>query len=890
MNSRLEYNIDALEFSNGRWRLWGWVFAPDAEIRNIELRVMFGSVLFVRPLTVGGHRPDVAGSFAESRNAMYSGFFGFGTAPAGGQAPSTVELAINFKNALEIVIDVSRFAKLNQSSMSRLLEKAKVAGRLARSGQYHTLVHKLTAAWNDHRRRIPPASRDDALHVAMAEPGLVLLFDHSMGGGANAFSSGLERGLLEAGKTVARVRYSINDLMFHLEVFRNKGLVAARSLRSTDDLAALLQIAQLEEVHVNSTVSFPSNADVVSMLLSALQLSKQSIFYFHDFYSVCPSFNLLDQDRKFCGVPGPSHCNAVCIPNNRDPFMLSQAPQKIEEWRSQWKPLFESVGSIRFFSQSSLQLFRKAFPDIANDKCYVEPHAAPDSRLFDKSSFAPSPSLGIAVVGTINYAKGADVVAELCRYIARERLDMSLVIIGTIDRELDYPFVTITGPYVPSALPRLMQRHGVAVALFASVWPETYSFVVAELQAMGVPIVAFDLGAPAERLQGEASAKLLPLGAGPADLVAALQAAAVVERPQTIPAAVKQRNRVCAFTSAATNYLPKAMLLGQSLKTHHPEIDVYYGLSDRRSPDVDYRRGVFDDVISAEDLNIQAFSSWSFRHTLVELSTAIKPFVAAELFRRGYEEVYYFDPDIVLFSRLDDLMAHTAAHSVTLTPHQTAPDSDFQAIIDNEIASLKHGVYNLGYVGIRNTDAGRRFTDWWAKRVYRWCRDDIPNGLFTDQRWIDLAPALFPDVFVMRESRFNVSTWNLTQRHFAGSISDGYIVDGQPLGFYHFTGFDKGAHRVMAEKNSRANPAVMGLVDWYQEKIKFAPDDPASGIGWAYGRYANTAPIPLSHRIIYRDREDLQLAFPDPFETPDEGGFLRWVRSQGRIEYPDLDL
>jgi glycosyltransferase involved in cell wall biosynthesis len=44
--------------------------------------------------------------------------------------------------------------------------------------------------------------------------------------------------------------------------------------------------------------------------------------------------------------------------------------------------------------------------------------------------------------------------------------------------------------------------------LFPSIWPETFSYVVAEMIALGLPIVAFDLGAPAERLRTYPNARL----------------------------------------------------------------------------------------------------------------------------------------------------------------------------------------------------------------------------------------------------------------------------------------------------------------------------------------------------------------------------------------------
>ena len=59
------------------------------------------------------------------------------------------------------------------------------------------------------------------------------------------------------------------------------------------------------------------------------------------------------------------------------------------------------------------------------------------------------------------------------------------------------------------------------------------------------------------------------------------------------------------------------------------------------------------------------------------------------LARDDCEAVLYFDPDIVLFSRLDDLVERLRSANLVLTPHQTKPETTVQRIIDNEIGSLK---------------------------------------------------------------------------------------------------------------------------------------------------------------------------------------------------------
>jgi hypothetical protein len=238
-----------------------------------------------------------------------------------------------------------------------------------------------------------------------------------------------------------------------------------------------------------------------------------------------------------------------------------------------------------------------------------------------------------------------------------------------------------------------------------------------------------------------------------------------------------------------------------------------------------------------------------------------------------------------VFSRLDDIINALDESNLALTPHQTEPEDSISAVIDNEICSLKHGVFNIGFLGVAATDEGFRFANWWAQRLYHFCRADICNGLFTDQKWIDLVPAFFEGIAVMRSGRLNLATWNLTTRELTGDLESGFQVDGEPLGFYHFTGFDSGAHRIMAAKNADGNPSVQALIGWYEQEIRDLGKDPLAQIPWAFNTFSNGDKIIRSQRLVYRERVDLQAAFPDPFDAE---GYLAWWNKQGRSEYPGL--
>lgn len=346
--------------------------------------------------------------------------------------------------------------------------------------------------------------------------------------------------------------------------------------------------------------------------------------------------------------------------------------------------------------------------------------------------------------------------------------------------------------------------------------------------------------------------------------------------------------KIHVYTSAACNYIPKVRVLVESIKKWHPDWIIHLALSDEIPSDIDLSSEPFDIIHPAAELNIPDFNGWSFCHSIVELSTAIKPFLLKKLLDRDdCEAVIYLDPDTVVFSPLEEVIEAVKHSNIALTPHQINPEKSLPAIMDNEIASLKHGIYNLGFVAVSNTDIGKAFAQFWAERIYYFCRDEIHNGLFTDQRWIDLAPAFFEGVCVLRSSRLNVAPWNLTTREATGTAPYDVHIDGAPLGFYHFTGFDSGAHKTMANKNATGNSTISDLIGWYLDTTLELGKDPLSSVPWKYGTYSDGTKIGKADRFIYRERIDLQKAFPNPFDCS-SGGYKAWLLSQGKIEYPKL--
>lgn len=332
------------------------------------------------------------------------------------------------------------------------------------------------------------------------------------------------------------------------------------------------------------------------------------------------------------------------------------------------------------------------------------------------------------------------------------------------------------------------------------------------------------------------------------------------------------------FTSANLAYLDRALVLLDSLRKHEPTLGVALVLVDEMPSDPISRQLLerFDDVILARDLGIPEFERWVYGHAVVEACTAVKGAALQVLLDRGHPYVIYLDPDIACFAPLDVVRAEMERGSILLTPHQVDPEPEDWAVRDNEVTSLRTGTFNFGFVGVRNDASGRAFATWWASRLMRYCVDDVSEGLFTDQRWGDLVPAMFDQTVVVRDRGSNVASWNLLRRPVTFSQSGVILAAGEVLSFFHFSKA-KGIGEAMTLKHSRGSLPVAALWRWYLEQLReYTRILPRQQ--WSYASYDDGTQIEGWHRRLYRDRKDLQASYPDPFATYGGPSLLGWLR------------
>ncbi|OFA16194.1 hypothetical protein A4U49_08680 [Acidithiobacillus ferrivorans] len=372
----------------------------------------------------------------------------------------------------------------------------------ARYPEYPTLVDAFIAA--DTAR---PLRDTLALLLACTQAGqaAILIIDHRRGGGANHYRE----------RQVERWRAAGHPVLVYVEDY----LTATRTLETQfgdhrwsfqlEDIHTLLTLAselRFGEIWYNSAV-FAQDPLVFLEVLAELQTRQQArlVITMHDFYPLCPSYTLVNAEDHYCELPDLATC-ARCLPDNRHVF--TNAPREMVAWRKSWGRLLDLADTVLCFSASSADLVQRAYPNLAA-RIDVQPHSLEHLPRILPAWSANEP-LHIGVIGAISFQKGAAVVQSFADLLVREAPSVRMTVVGTVDPAYPMPTaVRITERYRPEALPAILEDAGINLVWFPSIWPETFSYVTAEVIALGLPIACFDLGAPAERVRDYALGHIL---------------------------------------------------------------------------------------------------------------------------------------------------------------------------------------------------------------------------------------------------------------------------------------------------------------------------------------------------------------------------------------------
>lgn len=247
------------------------------------------------------------------------------------------------------------------------------------------------------------------------------------------------------------------------------------------------------------------------------------------------------------------------------------------------------------------------------------------------------------------------------------------------------------------------------------------------------------------------------------------------------------------FTLCSNNYLSQAKTLGDSVLKFYPDSKFIIGLVDYQDAGIDYSFFSGIEILPFDRLGFLEFEDMLNRYNVIEFNTAVKPFFIDYFWNYYGKEnsIVYLDPDIVLYNQLDHVTQALHEHSVVLTPMFC--EAPLETSLD-ELIALRHGMFNLGFIALKYSEHSQKFIAWWKERLRTHCLIDKPRGIFVDQKWVDLAPLLFDEVFILKHRGYNMAWWNFSERKLL-DLGSGFAVNhpGHLLYFFHFSGFKPGS-------------------------------------------------------------------------------------------------
>jgi hypothetical protein len=136
----------------------------------------------------------------------------------------------------------------------------------------------------------------------------------------------------------------------------------------------------------------------------------------------------------------------------------------------------------------------------------------------------------------------------------------------------------------------------------------------------------------------------------------------------------------------------------------------------------------------------------------------------------------YLDADLMFFAPLEPLFAEIGSASIAIIEHRFHP---------RYADSIVNGRFCVEWVGFRRDEQGLACLQRWREQCIEWCFNRLEAGRMGDQKYLDDWPERFTSVCILQHPGAGIAPWNYANYEITRG-TDGIMVDGAPLVFYHF--------------------------------------------------------------------------------------------------------
>jgi GT2 family glycosyltransferase/glycosyltransferase involved in cell wall biosynthesis len=239
-------------------------------------------------------------------------------------------------------------------------------------------------------------------------------------------------------------------------------------------------------------------------VISALgELGIPTVVSFHDFYALCPTGHLIDDQEKFCGglcTPGAGNCPT----DSR--FMPEPGPRLKHDYvhrhRADMDAVLSRCSAFTAPSDSARTLVLKHLPSVKAEYFHVIEHGYDAARR--SLAHRPPEDGGVRILcpGNLNPSKGTRLIWQLLELNTKRGRRFEFHFLG--NHSADFRPESLGGichgPYHRESFAEAVAGIAPSFSLLASTCSETFSYTLSESWAAGVPVFASDRGAFRDRI------------------------------------------------------------------------------------------------------------------------------------------------------------------------------------------------------------------------------------------------------------------------------------------------------------------------------------------------------------------------------------------------------
>ena len=263
----------------------------------------------------------------------------------------------------------------------------------------------------------------------------------------------------------------------------------------------ILVTLKIDIVHIRHLIY--SSFDLVEV---AKTLGIPVILSFHDFYYVCPSHNLLDDNLQYCA----GHCSIYNPDNDKNGqcaltagLNIPIAKSIISKWRENVDQMLDYCDAYVTTAKSAYDIYTEFYPKLRGRDFRIIEHGR-DIRTPDTTRYVTpiknNEKIRIVFPGHLSTSKGYRLIKAIKEYDVDDRLEYHYMgsIFGSEDLE---EIGEYHGFYDRSEFEDIIHNIKPHFIAILSVWPETYCHTLTEGWASGIPVLTTKLGALQERVE-----------------------------------------------------------------------------------------------------------------------------------------------------------------------------------------------------------------------------------------------------------------------------------------------------------------------------------------------------------------------------------------------------